>query len=93
MQICIGDLGAVAGVLIYRPAFSGHEYRKPHIISIGYLLFAIVVASVLWVWKDRENRRREREIADSDGEKWDGNTSSEKVVEQGDRHVLWRYQL
>ncbi|EIM85805.1 MFS general substrate transporter, partial [Stereum hirsutum FP-91666 SS1] len=91
MQIGIGDLGAVTGVLLYRPSFSGHQFRKPHIISIGYLVFAIVIASVLWAWMSRENRRREREI--SDGEGWDESTSPEKAVELGDRHILWRYQL
>lgn len=91
MQIGIGDLGAVTGVLLYRPSFSGHQFRKPHIISIGYLVFAIVIASVLWVWMSRENRRRERAI--SDGERWDESTSSEKAVELGDKHILWRYQL
>lgn len=91
MQICIGDLGAVTGVLLYRPSFSGHQYRKPHIITIGYLLFAVVIASVLWVWMGRENRRREREV--SEGEGWDGSISPEKAAESGDRHILWRYQL
>ena len=60
MQITISDTGAIAGVLIYRPAFAGHLYRKPHIIAIGYLLFAIPVAMYLYTWTRRENNRRVR---------------------------------
>jgi len=40
MQITIGDLGTIAGVLLYRPAFSAHRFRGPHIIAIGYLTFS-----------------------------------------------------
>ena len=60
MQITIGDTGAIAGVLIYRLAFAGHLYRKPHITAIGYLLFAIAVAMYLYTWTRRENNRRDR---------------------------------
>ncbi|KAH9080415.1 major facilitator superfamily domain-containing protein [Lactarius deliciosus] len=48
LQITVGDLGAVTGVLLYRPAYSAHRFRKPHIIAIGYLTFSIVIASGLW---------------------------------------------
>ncbi|OBZ78447.1 putative transporter C11D3.18C [Grifola frondosa] len=85
MQITIGDIGAVAGVLIYRPNFSQHNYRKPHIITVGYLAFAVAVASWLWFWMARENRRRDRALP----------TDVDKVekARQGDRHVEYRYQL
>ncbi|KAG9088106.1 hypothetical protein FS749_002413 [Ceratobasidium sp. UAMH 11750] len=59
MQISIGDLGAIVGVLVYRPEWAGNKYRKPHIISIGYLLFALLVTLYLWLWMSRENRRRD----------------------------------
>ncbi|KIM43201.1 hypothetical protein M413DRAFT_398146 [Hebeloma cylindrosporum] len=39
MQITIGDIGAIAGVLIYRPSLNAHRFRTPHIIAIGYLLW------------------------------------------------------
>ncbi|KAF8749517.1 MFS general substrate transporter [Rhizoctonia solani] len=58
MQISIGDLGAIAGVLIYRPEWSANRFRKPHIISIGYLVFALVVTVWLWVWMTREQAAR-----------------------------------
>ncbi|KIM77228.1 hypothetical protein PILCRDRAFT_12219 [Piloderma croceum F 1598] len=90
MQITIGDVGAIAGVLIYRPNFASHHYRKPHIIAIGYLLFAITAASYLWVQMHRENKRRNR---------WLDEGNEEAVVLDaedkfaGDRDVRYRYQL
>ena len=60
MQITIGDTGAIAGVLIYGPAFAGRRYRKPHFIAIGYLLLAIAVAMYLYTRMCRENDRRDQ---------------------------------
>ncbi|CAA7261574.1 unnamed protein product [Cyclocybe aegerita] len=48
MQITIGDIGAIAGVLIYRPNLSAHHFRIPHIIAIGYLLFSVLVTIYLY---------------------------------------------
>ncbi|THH16559.1 hypothetical protein EW146_g4101 [Bondarzewia mesenterica] len=89
MQITIGDLGAVTGVLLYRPAYSAHHFRKPHIISIGYLVFSVAVASYLWTWMARENRRRSRLIAEGRAEHVD----REAKVHLGDRDVYWKYQI
>ncbi|KXN81772.1 hypothetical protein AN958_03698 [Leucoagaricus sp. SymC.cos] len=58
MQITIGDVGAIAGVLMHRPSLSATQFRTPHIIAIGYLLFAILVTSYLWWWMNKENTRR-----------------------------------
>jgi hypothetical protein len=30
-QIFVGNIGAIAGVLIYRPSLNGHFFRTPHI--------------------------------------------------------------
>lgn len=89
MQITIGDLGAVTGVLIYRPAFAGDLYRKPHIIAIGYLVFAVAVASALWFWMDRENKRRAAVIATGNA---DAPLDFDTKVLLGDREVHWHYQ-
>ncbi|KAF9501787.1 MFS general substrate transporter [Pleurotus eryngii] len=89
-QITIGDIGAVAGVLIYRPNFSGHHFRKPHIISIGYLVFAAAVAAYLWIWKARENARRDevlRKLADEKEVKQEVNRRT------GDRDIYYRYHV
>ncbi|KAJ7675802.1 major facilitator superfamily domain-containing protein [Mycena polygramma] len=93
MQITIGDIGAIAGVLIYRPEFSAHRFRKPHIIAIGYLLFGAAVAAYLWWWMARENRRRDLLAAErSEDDKLD----AEDEVEQhrlGDRSLSYRYVI
>ncbi|GAB1520581.1 hypothetical protein RhiTH_003660 [Rhizoctonia solani] len=89
MQISIGDLGAIAGVLIYRPEWSANRFRKPHIISIGYLVFALVVTVWLWVWMTHENKRRDRLMNNEKG--LDEETDAEDKVDQGDRYVGWRY--
>ncbi|KAH9047698.1 major facilitator superfamily domain-containing protein [Lactarius hengduanensis] len=89
LQITVGDLGAVTGVLLYRPAYSAHRFRKPHIIAIGYLTFSIVIASGLWFRMARENRRREEIIAAGKDEEVDYET---KVL-LGDRDVHWRYTV
>ncbi|KAF7298948.1 hypothetical protein MIND_00842900 [Mycena indigotica] len=83
MQITIGDIGAIAGVLVYRPDLSAHRFRKPHIIAIGYLLFAILVAAYLFTWMSRENKRR-----DALDEKEE---SEEEATKLGDRSVKYRY--
>lgn len=89
MQITIGDLGAVTGVLIYRPAFSAHRFRGPHIIAIGYLTFSSVIACALWYSMASENRRRAQIIAAGKDEKVDRET---KVL-LGDREVHWKYRV
>lgn len=97
MQITIGDMGAIAGVLIYRPNFSAHNFRKPHIIAIGYVCFAVAVAGYLWWAMDRENRQRNEKIASRKSEELTGKRGSEDEEELrwrlGDRHVRYRYQI
>lgn len=79
-------------VLIYRPDFSGHRYRKPHIIAIGYLLFSIVVATYLWVWMARENKRRDRlQGVNGKEEQEEVSLGSEDRQRLGDREVSYRY--
>ena len=68
MQITIGDLGAIAGVLLYRPTFYAHRFHRPHIIAIGYPTFSIVVYSALWYSMASKNRRRARIIAPGEDE-------------------------
>ena len=100
LQITVGDIGAIAGVLIYRPDFAANNYRKPHIIAIGYLCFAIAVASYLWIWMSRENRRRDAAQAKTSG-KLEALESPEKSQEDlwrekermGDRYPDYRYQV
>jgi hypothetical protein len=89
MQITIGGMGAITGVLIYRPAFSAHHFRKPHTVAIGYLIFAIAMASTLWYFMASENRRRAKIIAAGKVEEVDRET---KVL-LGDREIHWKYHM
>ncbi|KAF5314860.1 hypothetical protein D9619_007081 [Psilocybe cf. subviscida] len=90
MQITIGDIGAIAGVLIYRPNLSAHRFRKPHLIAIGYLLFSVLVTIYLATWMGRENARRARIVEETkDYEP----TSPEKRQEFGDRDIHYRYVI
>lgn len=91
MQIMIGDIGAIAGCLVYRPSLSMHLYRKPNLIAIGYVLFAILMATYLWVMMSRENKRREAVLATSKKDDW-AETDEERFM-LGDRSIHYRYQL
>ncbi|KZP33539.1 MFS general substrate transporter [Athelia psychrophila] len=94
MQITIGDIGAIAGSLVYRPELSKHRYRKPHIIAIGYLLFAIVVATYLWINMAYENKRRDRILSENGNEEGSSvNATKEGDVNLGDRDVHYRYVI
>ena len=60
MTITIGNLGAVLGTQLYRPATSPRWYLG-HSFALGYLTANIVVVSTLWALLKRENRiKRER---------------------------------
>lgn len=85
------DLLFFPQVLIYRPQWVTHRYRKPHIIAIGYLVFGIAVAAYLTIAMDRENKRRDA-IQSAPGyvETKEEGEHDEKL---GDRHVSWRYQI
>jgi MFS family permease len=58
LQISVGNLGAVLGTQLYRPATSPRFYLG-HGFAMGYLLGNIVVVGTLWVVLGRENGRRE----------------------------------
>ncbi|KAM0750490.1 MFS general substrate transporter [Meredithblackwellia eburnea MCA 4105] len=91
IQIFIGDIGAIAGVLVYRPSLSTHFYRTPHLISIGYTVFGCLVALVLWWHMGRENYRRaglQAAATTSDAEQV--TTGGERM---GDMHPAYVYQV
>jgi MFS family permease len=89
MQITIGDVGAIAGVLIYRPNLSANRFREPHIIAIGYLLFSVLVTLYLFTWMTRENKRRDN--AASNSKDTYEPSSDEEKQRLGDRHPNYRY--
>lgn len=91
MQIAIGDIGAIAACLVFRPTLNAHLYRKPNLIAIGYVLFAILTATYLWVMMARENKRREALLASSKEKNW--LETDEERLRLGDRSIHFRYQL
>jgi len=95
LQIPIGDLGAIVGVLVYRPDLAGNLYRTSHIIAMAYLVFGSLVAGWLWFWLNKENKRRESTLRDR-GEKASvevGVKTAEDRRRLGDRHLRWKYEL
>lgn len=89
LQISVGDIGAIAGCLIYRPTLSSHLYRTPNLIAIGYLLFAIAMTTYLWVVMSVENRRRDRLLSKGEAKE----ESEEERIRLGDRSVRYRYRI
>ncbi|KAK4046845.1 hypothetical protein OIO90_006421 [Microbotryomycetes sp. JL221] len=88
IQIFIGDFGAVAGVLIYRPSFNANFFRKAHIIAIGYTVFGTLVAAWLWWSMARLNRKRALKLVEV--EKGFDRDADKKL---GDRATTYVYQL
>ncbi|KAF8631017.1 hypothetical protein AX15_002628 [Amanita polypyramis BW_CC] len=91
MQIAIGDMGAIAGTLIYRPNFDTHHYRKPHIIAIGYLAFSTVSVAYLWYWMGRSNTSRDHRLRNADQKEPDGLAELKVRQRQGDKNIYYRY--
>ncbi|KIL63222.1 hypothetical protein M378DRAFT_79918 [Amanita muscaria Koide BX008] len=93
IQIAIGDLGAVSGVLVYRPSLSSNNYRTPHIIAIGYLIFGMFWAAYLWFWMGRANVERKRRLQNLDQIERERCRQVEMRQEQGDRNIYYRFVL
>ncbi|KAG1822985.1 MFS general substrate transporter [Suillus subaureus] len=89
LQISVGDIGAIAGCLIYRPTLDSHLYRTPNLIAIGYLLFAIVMTTYLWRVMSAENRRRDGLLSQGEAKE----ETEEERIRLGDRSVRYRYQI
>lgn len=89
LQISVGDIGAIAGCLIYRPTLSSHLYRTPNLIAIGYLLFAIMMTTYLWVVMSVENRRRDGLLSKGEAKE----ETEEESIRLGDRSVRYRYRI
>jgi hypothetical protein len=89
LQISVGDIGAIAGCLIYRPTLDSYFYLTPNLIAIGYLLFAIVMTTYLWVMMSAENRRRDRLLSKGEVKE----ETEEERIRLGDRSVRYRYRV
>lgn len=88
------DLIIITGVLVYRPELSVNNFHIPHIISIGYLLFAVLVTIYLWTMMSKENKRRDSlGVTHKEGSEDALGETSGKTYILGDRAPDFRYQL
>lgn len=83
MQITIGNVGAVIGTQLYRPA-GAPRYVAGHGVALGYLVGNLVVVGVIWAVHARINREREREVKEGRG--YEGEWL-------GDADQRWRFGL
>ncbi|EKG11490.1 hypothetical protein MPH_11379 [Macrophomina phaseolina MS6] len=93
LQISIGNLGAVLGTQLYRPA-TAPRYVLGHSFALGYMAANALVVSALWYVLARENKRREAEFPLG----MDGPDAQDAVIElgeqiQGDDDVRWRFNI
>lgn len=91
ISLDLPTLGAVVGVLIYRPDFAKNHYRKPHIIAIGYLLFAAASVGYLWYFLNKENKRKEVLLSERKAEGLGSVEDDEERLRLGDWHITHRY--
>ncbi|KAL1644933.1 hypothetical protein SLS58_004004 [Diplodia intermedia] len=86
LQISVGNLGAVLGTQLYRPA-TAPRYVLGHAFALAYLLANVGVVAALWWVLARENARREAMMA--------AGVVAEEGREQveGDDDVRWRFNI
>ena len=85
LQISIGNLGAVMGTQLYRPAYA-KRYFVGHGVALVYLVGNIIVVGTLWLVLRRENAKRDRGERDA---RLNGVAEDEWL---GDEDPRWRYQ-
>ncbi|KAI9321144.1 major facilitator superfamily domain-containing protein [Zopfochytrium polystomum] len=101
MQIAIGDVGAIAGTLLYRQPLGGlanSAYKVSHGLTVLWLAVGVTAASLLWVLLAKENRRRDEALKAAEAE---GEAAALKALaltpeerrKLGDRRLDWRYHI
>jgi MFS family permease len=85
MQISIGNLGAVLGTQLYRPA-SSPRYLLGHGFALGYLCANLVVTGLIWWVLSKENARR-----DATGVKGGYEDVGTEEDWEGDDDLRWRF--
>lgn len=96
-QISIGNLGAILGTQLYRPA-TAPEFYLGHEFALGYLVANVLVVGGLREVLRRENERREKILAEVEDKGVEKGGEAEKVgakeeAKRGDDRVEWRFQL
>jgi len=89
MTITIGNLGAVLGTQLYRPATSPRFFLG-HGFALGYLVGNLVVTSILWACLSWENKRKLQEL-ETRGEGGIANVNDEGQA-NGDADPRWIFQ-
>lgn len=88
MQISIGNLGAVIGTQLYRPATSP-RYVLGHSVALGYLIGNIIVVSLLWLLLAKDNKQKQEYLAANPGT--NGFHDTEEDLKLGDGHPRWHF--
>lgn len=88
MQISIGNLGAVIGTQLYRPATSP-RYVLGHGVALGYLVGNVIVVSLLWWLLAKENKQKQEYLASNPGT--NGFHDTEEDLKLGDTHPRWQF--
>lgn len=89
-QISIGNLGAVMGTQLYRPK-TAPRYLLGHSFALGYLVANIAVVSTLWYILAKENREKEKFVAEHP--ETSGFHDSDEDLKLGDRHPRWKFNV
>lgn len=76
MTITIGNLGAVLGTQLYRPATSPRWFLG-HSFALGYLCLNLLNTSILWACLNWENNRKRERVAN-------GEVSPDETVKNDD---------
>ncbi|KAF1959380.1 MFS nicotinic acid transporter-like protein Tna1 [Byssothecium circinans] len=90
MQISIGNLGAVIGTQLYRPA-TAPRYILGHAVALGYLVGNVFVVGALWWVLARENRAKEEFLAAHP--ETAGFHDSVEDLKKGDTHPRWKFNI
>ncbi|KAJ3128129.1 hypothetical protein HK100_009346 [Physocladia obscura] len=96
LQITLGDIGAIAGTLLYRIPLGGlanTSYNVSHGLAILWLFVGIFAASSLWFLLSRENARRDKVEAEAAETGQKIVLTPEETKKQGDRRITWRYHV
>ncbi|KAI1783667.1 MFS general substrate transporter [Ganoderma leucocontextum] len=97
MQISVGNLGAVLGTQLYRPATSP-RYVLGHGFALAYLVGNVLVVTTLWWVLSRENRRRDGQAGKAcplEGHGGAGSELSGREIEGvvAGEGLNWRYNV
>ena len=88
MQISIGNLGAVIGTQLYRPATSP-RYVLGHSVALSYLVGNLLVVNLLWWLLARENKQKHEYLAANP--ETNGFHDTEEDLKMGDEHPRWHF--